>query len=110
MACRQVCTLLFNYVDKRIHDFFIEGSYPPPETVSNVYGCLLNTGQEIVRLSAKEISAQIGIRNEITINSALIILEKAGHIERVQGRDEEHWSGARMIDRVAGEGLARGLA
>jgi ATP-dependent DNA helicase RecQ len=100
-----VCTLLFNYVDKRVHDFFIEGSYPPPETVGNVYNCLLGAGLEVVRLSAKEISALSGIKNEIAVNSALIILEKAGHIERVQGRDEEHWMGVRMIDRVAVEDL-----
>src|SRR4030095_9197608 len=82
-----VCTLLFNYVDKRVHDFFIEGSHPSPEIIQGVYSCLLATGVETVRLSAKEISAHTGIKNELAINSALIVLEQAGHLERVSGLD-----------------------
>jgi ATP-dependent DNA helicase RecQ len=97
-----VCTLLFNYVDKRVHDFFIEGGNPPREWIELVYSCLLSTGLEVVKLSAKEIGARVRIKNEIAINSALIALEKAGHIERLQGYDEEaSWRGARLLDRAA---------
>ena len=31
------CVLFFNYADKRTQDYFIEGSYPPPETIARVY-------------------------------------------------------------------------
>src|SRR5262249_57074449 len=53
-------------------------------------------GLETINLSASALSARVGTRNEIAINSALIYLEKAGHIARPQGRD----SGIRMIDRA----------
>src|SRR5918912_1708821 len=35
------CVMLFNYADKRTQDYFIEGSYPPPETVARVYQALV---------------------------------------------------------------------
>lgn len=94
-----VCTLLFNYIDKRVHEFFIEGSNPSPEIIQRVYDCLAATGLEVVRLSAKELAERLGIKNDMAVNAALIVLEKAGHIARVQGMDEERWRGARLLDQ-----------
>lgn len=91
-----ICTLLFNYVDTRTHDFFIEGSYPPRQLIESVYFCLLSQKLETVYLSPREIMPRVGTKNEIAINSALIYLEKAGHIDRGQGRDR----GVGMIDRA----------
>jgi RecQ family ATP-dependent DNA helicase len=76
------CTLFFNYADKRTQDYFIEGSYPPPETIARVYEALVATNQKRIELSVSEIATRAGIRNEMAVQSALIILEKAGHIER----------------------------
>jgi ATP-dependent DNA helicase RecQ len=76
------CTLFFNYADKRTQDYFIEGSYPPPETVARVYQALVATGQKRIELSVSEVAARASLRNEMAVQSALIILEKAGHIER----------------------------
>ncbi|HVG31756.1 MAG TPA: RecQ family ATP-dependent DNA helicase [Pyrinomonadaceae bacterium] len=76
------CALLFNYADKRTQDYFIEGSYPPPEVVARVYQALVATNQQRIELSVSEIATRAGIRNEMAVQSALIILEKAGHIER----------------------------
>jgi len=91
-----LCTLLFNYVDTRTHEFFIEGSYPPRSVIEEIYTCLLGMKQETVYLSARELAPRVGTKNEMAINSALIYLEKAGHIERGQGRDQA----IRMIDRA----------
>src|SRR5205085_5198055 len=76
------CVLLFNYADKRTQDYFIEGSYPPPEAVARVYQSLVATNEKRIELSISEIAARAGIRNEMAVQSVLIILEKAGHIER----------------------------
>jgi ATP-dependent DNA helicase RecQ len=76
------CTLFFNYADKRTQDYFIEGSYPPPETIARVYEALVATNQKRIELSVSEIATRAGIRNEMAVQSSLIILEKAGHIER----------------------------
>lgn len=92
-----VCTLLFNYIDTRTHEFFIEGGYPEPDLVREVYDCLKGVESEEVNLNAREIAPRIGVRNEMAINAALVLLEKAGHIQRGQASN----SGIRMIDRVS---------
>jgi ATP-dependent DNA helicase, RecQ family len=76
------CALLFNYADKRTQDYFIEGSYPPPELIAQVYQALVGVGQKRIELSVSEIATRASLRNEMAVQSALIILEKAGHIER----------------------------
>jgi ATP-dependent DNA helicase RecQ len=76
------CELLFNYADKRTQDYFIEGSYPPPELIARVYETLVALGQQRIELSTREIAQRASIRNEMAVQSALITLEKAGHIER----------------------------
>jgi ATP-dependent DNA helicase RecQ len=76
------CELLFNYADKRTQDYFIEGSYPPPELIAKVYESLVAIRQQRIELSTREIAQRAGLRNEMAVQSALITLEKAGHIER----------------------------
>jgi ATP-dependent DNA helicase RecQ len=88
------CVLLFNYADKRTQDYFIEGSYPPPEIVARVYQALSATNLKRIELSVSEIAARAGVRNEMAVQSALIILEKAGHIER--GSSNENRAALRL--------------
>jgi len=76
------CLLLFNYVDKKTHDFFIEGSYPVPRLVKQVYDELVSTGLKRIELTPDELGSRIGERNDMAINSALYLLDRAGHIER----------------------------
>lgn len=76
------CVLLFNYADKNTHDFFIEGSYPGPDLVKEVYAALVGTGLKRIELSASEIAKRAGARNEMAVQSALYLLERAGHIAR----------------------------
>jgi ATP-dependent DNA helicase RecQ len=77
------CVLLFNYADKNTHDFFIEGSYPTNEIIHDVYDALVATGQKRIELSAAEIAKRAGARNDMAVQSALYLLERAGHIARV---------------------------
>ncbi len=76
------CLLLFNYADKRTQDYFIEGSHPPPDVIAKVYAALTGTQEKRIELSTREIAQRAGLRNEMAVQSSLIILEKAGHIER----------------------------
>jgi ATP-dependent DNA helicase RecQ len=76
------CVLLFNYADKNTHDFFIEGSYPDISTVKNVYAALLGTGQKRIELPTAQIGKLSGEKNEMAVQSALYMLERAGHISR----------------------------
>jgi hypothetical protein len=73
---------LFNYADTRTQQFFIEGSHPPPDLIADVYDEIASFNSEYVELSAREIASRLRIKNEMAVYSALVILEKAGHIER----------------------------
>ena len=83
------CVLLFNYADKNTHDFFIEGSYPDLATIQSVYDSLVSTGLKRIELSTKEIAHRAGAGNEMGVNSALYLLERAGHIERVASTENQ---------------------
>jgi ATP-dependent DNA helicase RecQ len=76
------CVLLFNYADKNTHDFFIEGSYPNISVVKEVYDALAATELRRIELSTSEIARRVGERNEMAVQSALYVLERAGHIQR----------------------------
>jgi ATP-dependent DNA helicase RecQ len=76
------CVLLFNYADKNTHDFFIEGSYPDISTVKNVYDALLRRNEKRIELTAAQIGKLSGEKNEMAVQSALYMLERAGHISR----------------------------
>jgi ATP-dependent DNA helicase RecQ len=92
------CVLLFNYADKNTHDFFIEGSYPDLPLIKNVYDALIGTEVKEIHLSTAEIAQRCGHRNEMAIQSALYLLERAGHIERAAAnRPENGRRPARMI-------------
>jgi len=76
------CVLLFNYADKNTHDFFIEGSYPDIGVIKQVYDALAGTELRRIELSTAEIARRTGERNEMAVQSALYVLERAGHIQR----------------------------
>jgi ATP-dependent DNA helicase RecQ len=76
------CVLLFNYADKNTHDFFIEGSYPEFKVIKEVYDTLAATELRRIELSTAEIASRIRESNEMAVQSALYVLERAGHIQR----------------------------
>jgi len=76
------CHLLFNYVDKNTHDFFIEGSYPDLNVIKVIYDTLVSTGLQRIELSSSEIARRALVKNEMAVQSSLYLLERAGHIER----------------------------
>jgi ATP-dependent DNA helicase RecQ len=76
------CVLLFNYADTRTQQFFIEGSHPSPELIKRVYDEIVSYGLERIEMTARELAERLRIKNDMSIHSALVVLEKAGHIER----------------------------
>ncbi|MFN0086805.1 MAG: RecQ family ATP-dependent DNA helicase [Blastocatellia bacterium] len=87
-----LCTLLFNYADTRVHEFFIEGNYPPRPMIERVYSMLLEPGQEQIALTAGDLARRLALKNEMAVSSSLVCLEKAGHLVRGQG--------IRLLDRA----------
>ena len=100
------CVLLFNYADKNTHDFFIEGSYPDISVVKHVYDALAATELKRIELSTAEIARRTGERNEMAVQSALYLLERAGHIQRTApalnrgGRGAQQGRSIVMLDNV----------
>ena len=102
------CLLLFNYADTRTQQFFIEGNHPPPELIRRVYHEIASYGLDKIEMSARELAQRLGEKNDMSINSALIVLEKAGHIERGRSTDKNvtAWLTARVdaaLDQVDGD-------
>jgi ATP-dependent DNA helicase RecQ len=100
------CVLLFNYADKNTHDFFIEGSYPDISIIKKVYDSLASTELKRIELSTNEIARRTGESNEMAVQSALYILERAGHIQRTAaalnrgGRGAQQGRSILMLDSV----------
>jgi ATP-dependent DNA helicase RecQ len=92
------CVLLFNYADTRTQQFFIDGNHPPPELIRRVYHEIASFGIENIEMSAREFGQRLGEKNDMSIYSALVLLEKAGHIER--GRSNDKNIIARLTARV----------
>ncbi len=82
------CTLLFNYADTRFQQFFIEGSFPSPDVLSEVYRAVAALGPGRHELSARDLATRAGVKNDMAVSSALAILERAGHIERGVGTNQ----------------------
>ena len=100
------CVLLFNYADKNTHDFFIEGSFPDISIIKQVYDSLASTELRRIELSTAEIARRTGESNEMAIQSALYVLERAGHIQRTAaalnrgGRGAQQGRSIIMLDTV----------
>lgn len=83
------CELLFNFSDKRVQDFFIEGSNPGQITICAVYEVLrklADNGNEI-HISMDALCEEIMYRqnekiNPIAVSTAVGILARYGIIER----------------------------
>jgi len=100
------CVLLFNYADKNTHDFFIEGSYPNISVIKQVYESLASTELKRIELSTSELARRTGESNEMAVQSALYVLERAGHIQRTApalnrgGRGAQQGRSIIMLDEV----------
>lgn len=78
------CELFFNFADTKTQEFFIEGSNPSFEVIRDVYQSLLNAGdaQHEVHSSIEDISNRAGLKNSMSVSSALGHLARGGYIER----------------------------
>ena len=79
------CILLYNPVDTRIQEFFIEGSNPSRETLHAIYNYLRSRPGYETTVSISEMHETIGeIENEMALGNGLGVLEKIGALERFE--------------------------
>lgn len=79
-----VCGLLFARRDVQIQHYFIEANHPHPEMIAGVYQFLAQRSPARLELMAQEIAHAVGERNMLAVNTALVQLEKAEHIELIR--------------------------
>lgn len=93
---RSRCLLLNSWADRRIQEFFIDSSYPPPEIVQEVYDFLRELDQDPIEMTLEEIKETLNlpIANE-GVSACEKVLEKCGAIERLDSRQN---MGAVRID------------
>lgn len=99
-----VCELLFMYADKRVQDFFIEGSNPDANLIKSIYAYIhsaADSNGELV-MSMEQLTMKLGPKvNGMAVSAALGILRRQGLIERfdVPGK---RIRGSRLVRRDIG--------
>lgn len=80
-----LCEMYFNFADKRVQDFFIDGRNPTPSFIRDTYRLLLQQKDDhhIVEQSIEELSEKMGTAtNAMAFSTAIKILAKTGYLER----------------------------
>ncbi|MBI4607054.1 MAG: ATP-dependent DNA helicase RecQ [Planctomycetes bacterium] len=83
------CCLLFSEADRRLQEFFIEGSNPSRETILAVYRFLFGLGENplfraVAALEQAFQATQAGAgTNPLAFGSSVVILERAGLLDRL---------------------------
>ncbi len=77
------CELLFNYVDLRTQEFFLDGANPEPRDVLAVWEAVRQACETSpVRQTGEDWASAAGVKNEMVVRTALAMLERAGLISR----------------------------
>jgi ATP-dependent DNA helicase RecQ len=83
------CLLIFSESDRRLQEFFIEGSNPDRATIEAAYGFLGGLGENPIFRTVTDLEALFRGRggsapaNPLAFGSSLVVLERAGVIERL---------------------------
>lgn len=83
------CLLLFAESDRRLQEFFIEGSNPSRETIEAAYRFLFRFGENPIFRTLSELegtfrsSGKSPSSNPMVFNSSVAVLERAGALERL---------------------------
>jgi ATP-dependent DNA helicase RecQ len=78
------CELLFNYADTEVQEFFIKGNNPPLPFIKQLYRFICSSAgsSHQLMMTIGEMSQRLGADDDMTIRSALTVLERSGVIER----------------------------
>ncbi len=79
------CLLLYTPADASIQEYFIESSYPSPETVAQIYEFLCEFDEDPIELTQQEIKERLGLPvSADAVRTSEQLLEKAGALERLE--------------------------
>lgn len=80
-----ICEFYYSYADKRVQEFFIDGSNPSKQMLQNVYRQLIREAnlQNEVLLSIDELAERAGFgKNSMAVGTCLSILSRTRCVER----------------------------
>lgn len=80
-----VCELLFNYADKRVQEFFIEGSNPGMDVIIDTYDLLKNMADNSheIKISLDKLREAFPYKvNPMAISTSVSILSRHNYIQR----------------------------
>lgn len=95
-----VCEFYYSYADKRVQEFFIDGSNPSKQMLQNVYRQLIREAnlQNEVLLSIDELAERSGFgKNSMAVGTCLSILTRARCVERFD-IPQQRIKGTRLLD------------
>jgi ATP-dependent DNA helicase RecQ len=78
------CIMLYHGSDRYIQEFFIENSYPGPETIAQVYDFLREREEDPIQLTQQDVKEQLRLSiGDAGVGNCEQILESAGALERL---------------------------
>jgi ATP-dependent DNA helicase RecQ len=79
------CLLLYSPSDRYIQEFFIENSYPSPETIEQVYEFLRTHEDDPIELTQEDLKKELGLSiGAEGVGTCERMLEKCGVLERLE--------------------------
>lgn len=101
-----ICTLLFAPRDVAIQQYFLEADNPHPALIARLYRYLWQRPAPQLEITSQQITEALDVRHAMAIGTALVKLEKAGHIELMRRTHaDEYVYLIRMLDREQREML-----
>jgi len=80
---KSFCLMLYSPRDRHLQEFFIKGDNPPPEVILEIYEILTSYDSDTVLVTYAELAEMLSESvPEMTIGTALKILEREGYIAR----------------------------
>jgi ATP-dependent DNA helicase RecQ len=93
---RSRCLLLYSYADRKIQEFFIDSSYPPPDIVEEVYDYLRDQNSDPIEQTLQEVKDTLNLPiSSEGVSACEKLLEECGALERLDSRQNQ---GAVRID------------
>jgi ATP-dependent DNA helicase RecQ len=78
------CIMLYHGSDRYIQEFFIENSYPSPETIEQVYEFLRSLNEDPIQMTQQDVKEQLRLSiGDAGVGNCEQILESAGALERL---------------------------
>jgi ATP-dependent DNA helicase RecQ len=78
------CVMLYHGSDRYIQEFFIENSYPSPETIAQVYDFLRAQDEDPIQMTQQDVKERLRLSiGDAGVGNCEQILESAGALERL---------------------------